>query len=195
VTYKLFVGEILGSWLCVLAAGCGDDDGSGGSSTSSSSTTSSSTTTISSSSTTTSTTATGAGGGSSVIGTTHDGECSTADEFAAQCEGEGGVLGDNCQDAGCGGAGYSATCYPPPPAPTAAQFSCDGLFNCDLGEVCHFTNPIADGCFDHACEPPPGACAADVSCACLEANWPSPDSVLDCTEDASGNPTIETAPF
>jgi len=126
------------------------------------------------------------------VGAMHDGECTTADDFASQCEEEGGVLGDNCQDAGCGGSGYKATCFAAPPAPTANQFACDGLFNCTSGEVCHVTNPVADGCFEHECEAPPAACASDFSCACLEANATA--SVLDCAEDANGNPTLTTMP-
>lgn len=129
----------------------------------------------------------------SILGAKHDGDCTTANEFASACEAAGGVLGDNCQDAGCGGPGYFATCFEPPPQPTASEFSCGGLFNCDVGELCHLVNPIADGCFVHTCEPPPSACAQDVSCACLETSWG--DSFLGCEEDATGNPTVSTSPF
>lgn len=146
-------------WLLVAlgASGCGDDAG-------------------------------GAGGGASepVLGTTLD---EGADQDAAQrfydaCEDEGGILADLCRGSG---VFWSGTCYAPPPAPAADEFACDGLFNCPVGDVCATTTPMADGCYDHACEPVPAACADDPTCACLRERDPSIDG---CTTDDAGNPTV-----
>lgn len=137
----------------------------------------------------------GAGGTDpgSILGTTHDGECTTAADFAEACEAEGGVLGDNCQDASCGGPGWRATCYEPAPAPGADEFSCDGLFNCAAGEICRVFDPVADGCFDHACVAFPAACVDDPTCECLLAQAESSEDT--CELDADGNPTLHARAF
>ncbi len=181
------------------AAACGDDSesnpagsGSGGGTTTTGGSGGEGGSTSTSTSTSTAT-GTGGGGGSTaepVLGTTHDGECSTAQAFADACEEEGGLLADNCQDAGCGGPGWRATCYEPPPAPNADEFSCDGLFNCAVGEVCSVVSAVADSCNSHACEPFPAACVDDPTCECLLAEDLSEQGT--CEEDASGNPTLHT---
>ncbi len=134
-------------------------------------------------------------GAPSVIGTKQNGDCGTADDFASQCEAEGGKLGNSCVYSLCAGPGVGATCFAPPLVPTPIEFSCGGLFNCSAGEVCHRQNPTMDGCIEHACEEPPAACANDLSCDCLEANLPAdgPGSSLGCTEDGNGNPTLITS--
>lgn len=190
---------VLSLSLVVLgAAACGDDaesnpSGSGGSGSGGGGSGGSTSTTGGSGGaggSTSTTTASGPGGGGgapeSVLGTAHDGDCSTAQDFAAACEEEGGLLADNCQDATCGGPGWRATCYEPPPALTAAEFSCDGLFNCAVGELCSVVRPSPDGCYSHACEPIPPACVEDPTCTCLLELEP----FAECEEDASGNPTI-----
>lgn len=136
----------------------------------------------------------GGGGGDqqSVLGTKQKGGCGSSEAFADECKAEGGILADHCQDAVCAGDGYMATCYAPPPAPGAGQFSCDGVINCDEGKLCVVENPIADGCFSHACEAAPADCAATPTCACLEANYDG--SVLHCEEDAAGNVRVELTP-
>lgn len=129
----------------------------------------------------------GTGGGppASVLGTKHMGNCDTADDFAAACEAEGGVLGDNCRWVDCLDKGLLATCFDPqPPGPN--EFSCEGLINCQVGEVCRFKKPTGDGCFVHECIPLPSECAADPTCTCVT-NALTPE---ECTTDAEGNMTI-----
>jgi hypothetical protein len=132
----------------------------------------------------------GTGGGAAtadpVLGTTHEGACETWADFTDACAAEGGTIADYCQGVSCQQHG---TCYAPPPAPQANEFTCDGLFNCAVGTVCVSYNPLADGCFDHRCDPVPSACAADATCACLEEN---DDSITSCTADPAGNITLQT---
>lgn len=150
------------SFVLLAAPGCSDaEDGSGGSSGSAGGSGDDSTSPSSS--------AGGEGGAASgsVVGEVQDGDCETAQAFAEACDAQGGRLGDNCQNAICGGPGWQATCYEPPPEPGAGQFSCDGLFNCSVAELCHVVDPVTDGCFRHGCEPLPTACGDEPTCECL----------------------------
>lgn len=129
----------------------------------------------------------GSGGSPSVLGTKQSGDCTTAEEFYQQCLAEGGLPADRCQDTHCTTEGYYATCYAPPPQPTAAEFTCDGIINCAVGQICEVHSPNADGCFSHSCDAMPAACAADPTCACLQAI-----GFTSCEADGAGNLTVAT---
>jgi hypothetical protein len=178
--------------LAVLgAAGCGDDSGTNPGTGGGGGSGGGNATTGGSGGAGGSTTAAGPGGGGapeSVLGTSHEGDCTTAADFADACDAEGGLLADNCQDAACGGPGWRATCYEPPPAPGPEEFSCDGLFNCAVGEICRILTPSADGCFSHTCEALPAACVDDPTCECLLAQADSTEQDT-CELDEDGNPT------
>ena len=130
----------------------------------------------------------GGGGGESVLGTTQDRDCDTVEDFAAACAEEGGLLEDGCQGTTCAGSvgRPGATCFAPPPAPSPTEFSCDGLFNCAVGEMCQVFEPLADGCFAHTCEPFPSGCVEDPTCECLLTQ----ERAVSCEEDEDGNPTF-----
>ncbi len=99
-------------------------------------------------------------------------------------------MGDNCQWANCTGEGVNATCFDPQP-PGADEFSCDGLFNCQVSEVCRIKKPDADGCFLHECLPIPSECLADPTCDCVQ----TVIAAYHCAVDAEGNLTLTSHTF
>lgn len=103
--------------------------------------------------------------------------------FYQKCEDKGGVIADYCINAVCITAG---ACYGPRPEPSADEFSCDGLFNCAVGELCYVVKPSGDGCYQHLCMDLPAECAADPSCGCLK------NAIMSttCSTDAAGNATL-----
>jgi hypothetical protein len=125
--------------------------------------------------------AAGGGGDSTDAATSGGYECPPTTECDA-----GTVLEDTCRGTFC--PVYYGTCYPPAPPPGMDEFSCDGLLNCAVGQVCKIAEPFGDGCYDHDCVPIPAACAADPSCECLASNVSGGSN--QCTLDGDGNATI-----
>jgi hypothetical protein len=116
-------------------------------------------------------------------------------DYRAACADAGGTL-EYCN---------SSMCTPGPPydvpapgqclplaAPAAGKFVCEEL-SCNVGEVCGYKQPYADGCSQHQCLTPPAACVGSLTCACLQANlmgWLSTSGPVQCSADASGNITL-----
>ncbi len=129
----------------------------------------------------------GASGSSDSTSTT-GADCLGSYRGACQCEAceeRGGTCGDGCVDA----FGWrSSLCYFPT-APNAGEFSCDGVVNCYVGQVCLFEKAWGDGCSDHRCSSPPLACASDPTCACI-----TPLLATGTCEEKNGGPYVVFPP-
>ncbi len=132
----------------------------------------------------------GGGGGATenVVGTRHDCATMPRNTFIAACEEQGGLLADGCSSGATNPCDSAGTCYLVPPAPQGSEFSCDGLFNCAVGQGCYVYSPSQDGCGEHECFDLPADCGMPV-CDCLTPGTPQVPSGS-CSEDAQGNPTI-----
>ena len=176
---------LISSALVASLTACGDgsnDSGTGGSGGDGTSTTSTTSTGGSRG-----TGGSGTGGSPSVLGTRFSGGACAIEEgeaFIAACEAEGGKIDDGCYASVCAHPADHATCYAPF-EPAADEFSCDGVFACKVGTVCMVVYPQGDGCTSHECVTPV-ACAADLTCACIEAQSPP----ASCIADSAGNVTV-----
>jgi hypothetical protein len=135
----------------------------------------------------------GTGGQMPVLGTTCTNASDCCNAWAEECLAEGGYL-DTCMfGLNCATAHYNigldSVCHPVS-TPTAGQFACAYLA-CDAGQVCHYVEPVGDGCQSHECIAAPAPCEQTPTCECFMANGllqAGPGAA--CTADASGNVTV-----
>ena len=189
-TCAILVGAaILGA---SLASSCSSSDGGGAGATG---------TTSTSASGSTSTSTSNGSGGSGGAGPLHDAGSDAPDGDGSPFSGPCVPPPSGCctaYQAACTAAGgfyefchYFSCIEPkqctPPLVPAPGKFACRST-SCNVGEVCEWQQPYADGCSTTGCEALPPACASTPTCACLMAlSWHYLNS---CSADADGNLTV-----
>jgi hypothetical protein len=80
--------------------------------------------------------------------------CGQTGCFDEQCRAKGGVpmsVGCVFGTSGCDpGQGYEY-CYPQPPPPGPGEYTCGGVINCQMGQICGMPEPAGDGCSLYGC--------------------------------------------